>query len=175
MKSTVLPSVGNNGWCKFVGRAAKGSYDGQFATPFASLWSTAPWLEEQSVLLGYVWLDKVIRIQIWSSKFLLALSHPSVFILRARKQIEFLKKSFTLGNPESVLFERVGSHKECYLVESSMVSSSPILVSFLILQRFCKFTQMHFMWRLCNNTQQGSLIWRSFFPDALYRWIINCK
>ena len=38
--------VRNKGRCKLVGGGAEGSCDDEFATPFASLWTTVPWLED---------------------------------------------------------------------------------------------------------------------------------
>ena len=103
--------MGNKGRCKIVGCAAKGCCDDQFATPFASLWTTAHWLEEHSILLGNIGLDKVIRLQICAWSFILVLSVeasiPMSLVYAEQSEIEW--ESSTLGDPESAQCEWVGS------------------------------------------------------------------
>ena len=72
--------------------------------------------------------------------------HPNVFISRTQNKLRDCLKFFTLGATKSASIVRVVSPEECNLFESSMLSSTSILVSLSTLQRSCNLTQTLFIW-----------------------------
>ena len=103
--------------------------------------------------------------------------HPNVFFFRARRTNWVVEwESSSLGDPETASCERVGSHKECNLFESSMISSSLILFSSPMLQRFFNFTQMLFNWLLRNYKKpRFDNLSKYFYQMLRIGRCINCK
>ena len=113
----------------------------------------------------YTFADLIVK---FSFSALSKRKRPIVFIWRARGTKWVIEwESSTFGDPESASCKRVGRHKECNLLESSMISSSLKLGSFFMSQRFCNFTQLLFMCDSETIRNEDCLIWRSNFPRCV--------
>ena len=140
----------------------------------ALTWRTILFTELNRAWQIYTFANLIVK---FSFSALSKRKHPNVSVLRPRATNWVTEwESSTLGDPESTSCERVGSHEECNLFESSMVSSSLILFSFSMLQGFCSFTKVLFIWWLWNYMKPRFVNLTKYFSEM--RCIgrcISCK
>ena len=120
-------SVDNKGRCKILGIAANRSHEDQFATPFAN--HELRRLDMKNNPLDCAILGFTKLYVCWFNWYFLW-KHPNVFLSGTRNKLREQSENFSpLGATNSASIVRAVSPKECNLFESSMLSSSSILVS----------------------------------------------